>query len=329
MTQRRLALLLAAALFAVPSLAAGAETGSATARVQPRPAAIGPEAKAAMILGLARAGTRVVAVGERGVIVLRDAPDAPLRQARAVPVDATLTAVSFADARHGWAVGHWGVILATRDGGEHWQQQRLDIDSDRPLFALHFFDGEHGVAVGLWSLVLTTADGGKTWTERKLEPPAGGRKADLNLLGLFADAHGALYATAERGMVLKSTDQGVSWRYLATGYKGSFWSGIALDDGSLLVGGQRGSLYRSEDGGEHWKAVDSGAKHSITAFAKQGSDAVVAVGLEGFVAISRDNGRTMTSQTRADRLALTAALADGEGRWLFGSRSGLTTEPLR
>ena len=326
--RRRLALLLAAALCAAPPPAWCAQPAPAPARVPPRAAAIGPEAKTAMILGLARAGQRVVAVGEHGVVLLRDAPDAPLRQAQAVPVDATLTAVSFVDAQRGWAVGHWGVILATTDGGEHWRQQRLDLANDRPLFALHFFDAEHGVAVGLWSLVLTTGDGGKTWTERKLSPPEGVRKADLNLLGLFADARGTLFATAERGMVLESTDRGASWRYLPTGYKGSFWSGIALDDGSLLVGGQRGSLYRSADGGERWAAVDSGAKQSITAFAKQGSD-VVAVGLEGFVAISRDGGRSFTAQTRADRVALTSALGDGAGRWLFGSRAGLSVDPPR
>lgn len=320
--------LVAAALAAAQSLACGAGAAADLSRVQPRAAVVAPEAKSAMILGLAHAGRRVVAVGEHGVVLLRDAPDAAVRQAASVPVDATLTAVAFADAQRGWAVGHWGTILATTDGGETWQRQRIDIDTDRPLFAVHFLDAQHGAAVGLWSLVLTTDDGGKTWTERELQPPPGAKRADLNLLGLFADARGALYATAERGMVLQSTDRGATWRYLATGYKGSFWSGIALDGGSLLVGGQRGSVYRSDDGGEHWSALDSGGRHSVTAFASQGSE-VVAVGLEGFVAFSSDNGRSFAARTRADRLALTAVLADGKGRWLFGSRSGLVAEPQR
>lgn len=328
MTTRTLGWLLAAAMLAAQSVASGADVASELKRVHPRAAVIAPEAKTAMILGVARAGARVVAVGEQGVVLLRDAPGAPLRQALAVPVDATLTAVDFIDARHGWAVGQWGVILATTDGGEHWQQQRIDIDTDRPLFAVHFFDAEHGVAVGLWSLVLTTADGGRTWSEREIEPPPDSRRADLNLLGLFADAQGTLYATGERGMVLKSADQGASWHYLPTGYKGSFWAGIALDDGSLLVGGMRGSVYRSADGGMSWTAVDSGGKHSITGFARQGPD-VVAVGLEGFVAVSHDNGRSFSAQRRDDRLALTAAIADGKGHWLFGSRSGLVAEPAR
>lgn len=307
-----------------------AQAGAADAPkpLEPTPAAASPIAAEATMLGIAWAGPRAVAVGERGIVLLSDDRGRPPRQARLVPLSSTLTAVAFADAQHGWAVGHWGAILATADGGETWRIQRTDTAEDRPLFAVHFFDTQHGVAVGLWSLVLTTADGGKTWVERPMQPPPDSSSADLNLLGLFADARGALYATGERGMVLQSVDQGASWRYLPTGYKGSFWTGIALDDGSLLVGGQRGSLYRSEDGGAHWTAGASGGKHSITAFARQGAN-VVAVGLEGFVAFSTDNGRTFTAQPRADRLALTAALPDGKGRWLFGSRTGLVSEPAR
>ena len=316
-----------AALFMAGALAQ-ARAADAPKPLEPTPAVASPIAAEAMMLGAAWAGPRAVAVGEHGIVLLSDDRSRPPRQAKQVPLSSTLTAVSFADARHGWAVGHWGAILATTDGGETWRIQRMATAEDRPLFAVHFFDTQHGVAVGLWSLVLTTADGGKTWVEREVQPPPDSSRADLNLLGLFADAKGVLYATGERGMVLRSADQGATWEYLPTGYKGSLWSGIALDDGSLLVGGQRGSMYRSDDGGAHWTAVASGGKHSITAFARQGAN-VVAVGLEGFVAFSTDNGRTFTAQPRADRLALTAALAEGRGRGLSGSRAALRAEPAR
>lgn len=325
---RTLARYVAVVALLIAGALARAGAADAPKPLEPTPAVASPIAAKAMMLGAAWAGPRAVAVGEQGIVLLSDDRSRPPRQARQVPLSSTLTAVAFADAEHGWAVGHWGAILATADGGETWHIQRMDTAEDRPLFAVHFFDARHGVAVGLWSLVLTTADGGKTWVEREMQPPPDSSRADLNLLGLFADARGTLYATGERGMVLASSDQGASWRYLPTGYKGSLWSGIALDDASLLVGGQRGSLYRSEDGGAHWTAVAGGGRHSITAFASQGAN-VVAVGLEGFVAFSTDNGRTFTAQARADRLTLTAALADGNGRWLFGSRTGLVAEPAR
>ena len=302
--------------------AAGAEPTAALRVVQPRPVVAAPAAPRAMLLGLARAGDGAVAVGERGVVLLADAAGAAVRQADSVPVDATLTAVHFIDASRGWAVGHWGAILATTDGGRSWTQQRLDLAEDRPLFAVHFIDAQHGVAVGLWSLVLGTDDGGRNWREVELEVPPGARKADLNLLGLFADAGGRLYATAERGMVLVSADGGRHWRYLATGAKGSLWSGVALGDGTLIVGGQRGALWRSEDGGAHWEPIASGGKSSITALAARDKQ-VAAVGLDGYVATSADAGRSFTAQPREDRLSLTAVVPAGPGRWLFATRSGL------
>ena len=75
-----------------------------------------------VLIDLARAGTRLVAVGERGLVVFSDDNGQSWHQA-SVPVSVSLTAVQFVDAQQGWAVGHAGVVLATRDGGEHWTLQ--------------------------------------------------------------------------------------------------------------------------------------------------------------------------------------------------------------
>jgi photosystem II stability/assembly factor-like uncharacterized protein len=278
-----------------------------------------------MILGAAQAGTRLVAVGDQGVVLLSDDGGATYRQARSVPVSSTLTSVSFVDASHGWAVGHWGAILATSDGGESWTIQRMAAAEDRPLFAVHFVDGAHGVAVGLWSLVLTTDDGGRTWTKQTVAPPAGATKADANLLGLFGDGRGHLYAAAERGLVLRSDDIGHTWSYLVTGYKGSFWSGIALADATLLVGGQRGTVYRSADAGQTWAKIELDSSSSVTAFAA-GSGGVLLVGLDGLRAASRDGGLHFAVTTRPDRVSLTAALAGKDGSWTVWSRRGVVSD---
>jgi len=246
------------------------------------------------------------------------------RQAQAVPVDCTLTSVSFTDAQHGWIAGHWGVVLATSDGGEHWRVQRSATGEDRPLFAIHMNDAQHGVAVGLWSLVLRTTDGGQHWDEVKLAPPAGSSKADLNLLGLFAAAGGTLYATAERGMVLRSGDQGETWTYLNTAYAGSLWTGVAPSDGVLLVAGLRGSLYRSSDAGKRWTRVDTGSQASITAMAAHGQE-VAAVGLDGVQLHSNDAGASFKTSVRPDHLPLTGVQHFTDGREVFISRAGVVT----
>lgn len=316
-------LLLAGLVAAHGAADAAAPAPAAALPTEPivQPAVRAPQAAQAALLAGAWAGPRFVAVGERGVVMLSDDQGRTFRQARKVPMDVTLTGVSFADERRGWAVGHWGAILATQDGGETWAVQRQDVQSDRPLFAVHFFDARNGVAVGLWSLALVTADGGATWRSITLTPPEGAKKADLNLLGLFADDRGRVYAAAERGMVLRSDDRGATWTYTATGYKGSFWTGLALPGGVLLAGGLRGSLYRSADEGRTWARIDTGSRSSITSIAAR-DGAIVAVGLDGLVLRSTDGGLTFASEVRTDHAALTGVTMAPAGRPVYLTRQG-------
>lgn len=291
-----------------------------------QPALIQSHATEEAILSAAQAGKRLVAVGDRGTVLLSDDGGRSFRQARAVPTRATLTSVSFIDANKGWAVGHWGTIIATNDGGETWMLQRTDTTTDRPLFAVQAVSPRHAVAVGLWSLVLRTEDGGERWTELALPAPPDGRRADRNLFGLFQSAN-ILYAPAERGLVLRSADQGKTWSYLSTGYTGSLWSGVALDNGVLLVAGLRGTIYRSADQGASWQAVDSGTKSSITALTDT-RGGLFAVGLDGVVLRSTDGGSHFGVVPREDRTALTAVTANTAGEPVAFSKRGVVSDLL-
>jgi photosystem II stability/assembly factor-like uncharacterized protein len=309
-----------AALVSVAALATPAWAQN-TPALTPVPAVVSAQSAKAAVLGSALAGRRVVTVGDHGVVRLSDDQGRTWRQARSVPLDATLTSVHFADAKQGWAVGHWGAILHTADGGETWQLQRLKTDEDRPLFAVHFFDARHGLAVGLWSLVLRTEDGGHTWQESPPAAPPGGGKADHNLWSLFADGQGQVYATAERGQVLASADQGRSWRHLDTGYKGSLWAGVVQADGTLLVAGLRGHVLRSADRGQTWQDLPSGTTSSFTSVVAQGHRLTL-VGMDGVSLSSDDGGAHWSPHKRPDALALTSALALPDGRTLLFSAQG-------
>lgn len=316
----------ASALIAATGVAAAAGVFAAPsdALLKPVPATSSSIATQSAMLAAAWAGQRAVVVGANGVVLLSDDHGLTYRQAKLVPVSTTLTSVSFVDAKHGWAAGQWGAILATADGGETWQIQRLDTKTDRPLFSVHFFDARHGVAVGLWSLVLVTQDGGTTWTERQVGSK-GGTKSDLNLLDLFADGkgEGGVFATAEKGQLLHSTDYGQTWTYLDTGYNGSLWSGAVLPNGTLLAGGQRGTLMRSDDRGQQWERVPLESKSSITAIAVADQNVLV-VGLDGLQAQSSDAGRSFRV-IPSGGASFTAALAAPGAAWLKFSRGGIVS----
>ncbi|HIH2619926.1 TPA: WD40/YVTN/BNR-like repeat-containing protein [Burkholderia cenocepacia] len=279
-----------------------------------------------MLMDAARAGTRIVAVGEHGIVLLSDDDGKTWRQARRVPVAATLSAVSFADAKHGWAVGQWGAILATDDGGDTWVTQRLDTSVDQPLFSVLFTSARDGMAVGLWSLMLQTHDGGRTWARTTLPKPPGGGKADRNLYHVFADAAQTLYIVSEQGMVLKSADGGANWTYLPTGGKGTLWSGVAMPDGRIVVGGLLGSLFESRDGGATWTALHTGTRSSITDLVASGGG-LTGVGLDGLVLTQRVAGGPFDVVQRADRATLSAALIDVRGKPVLFSQDGVLVAP--
>ena len=86
------------------------------------PAFLSERAAQGLLLDIVHTGERLVAVGERGHIVYSDDLGRTWMQAN-VPVYVTLTAVYFASPAIGWAVGHDGVILTTRDGGARWSLQ--------------------------------------------------------------------------------------------------------------------------------------------------------------------------------------------------------------
>jgi photosystem II stability/assembly factor-like uncharacterized protein len=289
-------------------------------RVQPAERVAG--SRNTMILAAARAGRRIVGVGDRGVVLLSDDDGKTYRQAASVPVSSTLTSVWFVDAHTGWAVGHLGAIIKSTDGGETWVAQRSETQKDQPLFSVYFKNANEGWAVGLWSLMLHTTDSGATWTTVQLPPPAGAKRADRNLYAMFADQNGNLFVACELGRVMRSSDGGASWNYVETGYAGSFWSGVALRGGAILVGGLRGTIYRSTNGGDTWAAVPTPYKSSITGMVQLPDQSIWTVGLDGVTLNSRDNGTSFTGRQRPNRETLTAIIDTQKGKPVLFSVNG-------
>lgn len=303
------------ACLSLPAAAAG--TTSAAHWPTMEPARQVSNAAAAPLLATARAGKRVVAVGDHGVILLSD-DGVSFRQAKAVPVRTLLTTVQFVDANHGYAAGHDGVVLATQDGGETWALLRATPGVEQPILAMHFDSLEHGIAVGLYGWAIETHDAGRTWTDLTIES---GESADRHLLHMFATASGSLFVVGEGGTIYRSADRGKSWEGTTTGGKGSLWHGLALSDGTLLVCGMRGHLYRSGDDGKTWQAVDAQTTQSLTGIAELADGSVAVVGMGGTVLASKDHGKSFTRTERAEQESLTAVLADG-ARPLLVSMTG-------
>lgn len=237
-----------------------------------------------LMLDLARAGERLVAVGDRGHVLLSDDQGFTWRQV-IVPTRAMLTSVSFADASHGWAAGHDGVILATSDAGLTWTRQDNGADLETVWLDVNFADRQNGMVVGAYGRCLLTTDGGKTWQP----PPAPPGDAHLNHIAM---AGGVYYFAGEAGTLLRA-DAGLrNWEPLSVPYDGSLYGTLPLDGDTLLVHGLRGHIYVSTDAGSSWSPRDTDTPVLIMTALKLRSGVLVLAGNGGNFFMSRDGART-------------------------------------
>ncbi len=278
-------------------------------------AVMAPLAPRSLLLAAVRVEERLVAVGERGHILLSDDHGASWRQVP-VPTRATLTAVSFHDRWRGWAVGHDHVILRTGDGGETWELVHVAPEEESPLLHVLLLDGSRGLAVGAYGALLASADAGQSWERRFLSEEG---EEDWHLNALAEAPDGTLYLAAEAGHLYRSDDRGETWLELPSPYHGSFFGVLPLEGDTLLAFGLRGHLFRSDDRGKSWTQLDTDTEESLFAGVRRRDGAIVIVGLAGTVLRSHDQGQTFTLHPQPGRQGLTAVVESADGTLLgFG-----------
>jgi photosystem II stability/assembly factor-like uncharacterized protein len=275
-----------------------------------------------LLVAAARADGRLVAVGEWGHVLLSDDGGGSWRQAESVPTQLTLTDVTFADARRGWAVGHDAVVIHTRDGGENWELQHQAPEEEVPLLSVWFENAERGLAVGAFGMLLETTDGGESWRRR---PLTSNPEEDYHLNAIFRGPGETLFIAAESGWIYRSLDRGASWERLHPPYQGSFWGGLTVDRDAFLVFGMRGHVFRSDDLGETWQELESGTDQSLQSAIIRADGTVVIVGLGGAVLTSSDGGRTFSAAIEPDRRGIAAAAEGNGGRLLLFGETGVKT----
>jgi photosystem II stability/assembly factor-like uncharacterized protein len=326
------------------------------ADVRPAHAVVNPEKS--LIEAVTRAGQRLVAVGERGLVLFSDDEGKNWRQAM-VPASVTLTAVTFPTPKQGWAVGHFGLVLHSDDGGETWQTQlngmkaaklvlaeaeakakrvaaddpamacelrnaqRLVEDGpDKPFLDLLFFDAKQGIVIGAYNLIFATDDGGATWGSLGRRVPNPGAR---HLYAIRA-AGGSLYIAGETGLMIRSDDGGASFKRLGTPYDGSYFTLAARGD-EVVVGGMRGNTYRSSDKGETWHKIELPVPASLTSslLVDDGSaqGRLLLANQAGQILVSGDMGRSIAVLPLAPLPPITALSCLDDGKLVVATLMGI------
>lgn len=304
-----------------------------------RPAVMSLKAANTLLLDVARAGDRLVAVGSRGHILYSDDQGDTWLQAP-VPTRQMLTAVHFVDEKRGWAVGHDSLILHTEDAGETWTQQYRDpelevaIDPEgpglleKPLMDVWFRDAQTGFAFGAYGLALRTDDGGQTWNDITYDID---NENGFHYNAVTPVGEQGLFLVGEMGTMYRSNDLGDTWETIQDiPYDGSLFGATGIGkENVVLVWGLRGNMYRSEDFGDTWEQVELETDHNgpleATLFGGNATEdgKVVVVGAGGAVVTSEDRGRNFDVAFRPDRSALAMGKVLENGQILLVGQRGV------
>lgn len=304
---------------------------------------IQPLAASSLVLDIAHAGQHLVAVGERGhVLVLNDK-----WQQVPTPTSVQLTKVFFLNEKLGWAVGHDATILHTQDGGQTWSLQMQSTKIEKPFLDVLFLNEQEGMAIGAYGLFYRTRDGGANWTEEFHEELLA--EEDVSYLAELKNSDQAAYLTerasllphfnrmialkdgrlllvGELGLVAMSADKGQNFTRTGFDYDGSMFNAIQLQD-AVYVMGLRGHVFKADLSLAQWDEIDMPVKSSINGVMAASETSLYLVGNAGIVIqLNQDDSSSIVTRRQGENLVSIAK--DNQGNvWLSGSQGLLTLKP--
>jgi photosystem II stability/assembly factor-like uncharacterized protein len=279
-----------------------------------------------LLVAITRTRSRLVAVGEHGVIIYSDDNGETWSQAQ-VPVNVTLTCVAFAADGIGWAAGHFGAILKTQDSGATWAVQLNGIQAnqltltaaqapavatdacpcaplalrrathfmeegpDKPFLCLLVLSPQKILAFGAYRMAMLSNDGGASWTDWSLHIYD---KYSHNIYDAVTIGD-VSYLVAEEGLVFASSDGSNSYLPLAPTSSITLFGVLGAGDGSLIVYGVAGTVFRSTDSGKSWTAITIASQDDITGGRVLESGVIILASEAGSVFKSADNGATFNA----------------------------------
>ncbi len=300
-----------------------------TAASVQQPSTIMPNASKSLLLDITKAGQRLVAVGDFGHILYSDDLGKNWQQAK-VPTRQLLTAVSFVNAKKGWAVGHDGLILQTTDGGESWVIQYNGLEKQQQVnlsVAASMQDHLKGLKDQLALLAKDDSDSRAALEEQieeagyDLEDAEAALKDPVNTPPLMD----VLFTSIKDGWVLgafgqffHTADGGVSWESYASRidnpddlHLNALAAGGA---GEVFIAGEAGLAFFSTDGGENWQTSEIPYDGSLFGVVSSEDGAYqVCFGLRGNVFVSRDKGASWQALEVGTDFTLSGAFLAANG----------------
>ena len=178
-------------------------------------------------------------------------------------------------------------IVASRDGGQSWEQIAAGAGGPVDFHAMDISAADPDVMYGLYGRIQVSTDGGATWAETGAPP------ADVFDIAASAADPNFLYAATRDG-VMVSRDQGATWS--ETDLKGQPVSMVATaPDGSVYAFAVGSGLFKTPGAAVSWKPLNNEfGERVLLHLAADPSDPsrLYAVTSDSELLASTDGGRT-------------------------------------
>jgi photosystem II stability/assembly factor-like uncharacterized protein len=268
-----------------------------------------------LLLDVARAGNRIVAVGNDGNVLLSDDEGASWRVAKPA-TDELLTSVVFPTATEGWAVGQDETVLHSTDAGQTWTRQYTKAAADQALFTIISLAPGHLFSSGSYNLILETTDGGVTWKESKID-----NLDDDYHLNCAVNHGDDIMVTGESGHAfLRSAG---TWTPIKLPYEGSQFACATGADGSFYSFGLRGTAFRLMPGSKSWTKLESGTQRSFFGAANLTNGQIALVGSNGLVELLDPASGKMRELPRPTAETLSGVMEAKDGKLIIVGDDGV------
>jgi photosystem II stability/assembly factor-like uncharacterized protein len=244
------------------------------------------------------------------------------------PQGSSLYSSHFFSSDNGIAVGNFGAILRTIDGGINWTT--ISNSSKEKLLSIHFPNSDIGYIVGEGATVLKSIDGGNTWDSLICSFPQDIFRSVFFInpdTGFIISAYGKVFKTidggtawtestlnnyllidikfidsrhgiivGDYGKIFKTTDCGETWHLKNSSTNNTLRSCCYLNSDKIIAVGSMNTIIRSNNGGETWNLIE-GVEGSFLSVAFSNSFDGFAVGMQGQISHTSDGGYSWQSTT--------------------------------
>lgn len=230
-----------------------------------------------------------------------------------------LASLSCASAMDCWAVGSWGTIVATTDGGLMWSPQSSAAGVDW-LTGVSCPTASQCWAVTRNGDVEATKDGGSTWSDELTGTGSSSTSGTaLALSGVSCPTASHCWAVGNLGQIIETSDGGTAWQPQGSGTTKDLY-GVACVQGSMSTCwavGAEGAILATTNGGTSWSSQTSGTNASLRAVSCSSASACVAVGDGGVIVTTRNGGSGWSVQSSGTTDDLLAASCPAGGGWCW------------